>query len=138
MMKIPGNNSNGTEEMWEIPACPGETWAGCDFNSAPSTRNISEMLLRPSRLVHVSNLFFPCFGELYLRPCSGFTGHNKRLAVSVCSHKSSRGQRLPESALRQRRCDLSLRGGGDGGGIAGGIGSVVPAVMKMEGIYIAK
>lgn len=45
MMKIPGNNSNGTAEMWEILACRwgwgGDTWAGCDFNSAlsPGTKD---------------------------------------------------------------------------------------------------
>lgn len=43
MMKIPGNNGNGTEEMWEIFACRGEErrshagkQAGPEFNSPPS------------------------------------------------------------------------------------------------------
>lgn len=79
MMKIPGNNGNGTEEMWETFACRGEERrshagepAGSEYSSPPSPVN-QFLLLTPSGLLHVAKLFFPCSGEP-CSCCSGFTG----------------------------------------------------------------
>lgn len=63
---------------------------------------------------------------------------NRRLALPAATNHPG-GQRrpsLPGRAPMQRRSDLSLRGGGGWNGW--GEEGVVPAVRKMEGIYIAK
>lgn len=103
MMKIPGNNSNGTTEMWEILACRwgGGTWAGCDFNSAPSP-GIKDPATS-FRTAAQSWLMYPTFssagfGELGLWGSSGFTGL-EQASGSTCSYKSSRG---PKAALASR------------------------------------
>lgn len=109
MMKIPGNNSNGTTEMWEKLACRGRwrgggvggTWAGCDFNSAPSPG--IKVPATSFRTAAQSWLIYPTFssagfGELGLWGSSGFTGL-EQASGSTCSYKSSRG---PKAALASR------------------------------------
>lgn len=62
-MKIPGNNSNRTGEMWET----WETRPGVSSAAPPPP------LLRPSGPLGVARLVFPCCGELGCCP-SGFAG----------------------------------------------------------------
>lgn len=145
MMKIPSNHSNSTAEMlarWgeETQSHGGKHRPGVSSTALGAATTFHRV---PPGNSYPPNKFQKLIGASFLLCCGWFMylpfysrvsvsciygralliqARNRRLAVSVygCKSSSTKGRAPPPAvALMRPRWDISLLGGGDGGGIAG-------------------